>query len=65
MSCVTKSTVMPVCCLDAPELRLELGAGYLVHRAEGLVHEQQLRRGGQGAGYADALLLPAADSSSG
>ena len=47
--------------IDAPELRLELRAGYLVHRAEGLIHQQQLRRGGQRPRYAHALLLPAAE----
>ena len=46
---------------DALELRLELGAGYLVHRAEWLIHQQQLGRGGEGAGYAHALLLSAGE----
>ncbi|SIM70299.1 Uncharacterised protein [Mycobacteroides abscessus subsp. abscessus] len=45
--------------LDVDQLVLQTLTGDGVHGAEGLVHEQHGRVGGQGAGDAHALLLPA------
>ena len=45
--------------LDIDELVLEALAGDRVDGAEGFVHEEHRRVGGQGAGHADALLLTA------
>src|SRR2546425_8696663 len=42
---------------ESAELALELGAGDGVERAEGLVHEENRRVGGESAGDADALPL--------
>ncbi len=47
--------------LQAQEFVLELGAHHRVHRAEGLVHQQYRRVGGERAGHADALLLAAGE----
>ena len=44
---------------ERAEFALKLGAGNGVERAEGLVHEQDGRVGGEGAGDADALALAA------
>jgi len=44
---------------EGAEFALELGAGDGIKRAEGLVHEQDGRIGGEGAGDADALTLAA------
>ena len=43
---------------DAEQLRLHVLAGHLVERPEGLVHQQQLRIGGEGASDRHALLHP-------
>ena len=43
--------------LEPVHLVLELGAGHGVQGGEGLIHEDDLRVGGKGAGYADALPL--------
>ncbi|MCY1506554.1 hypothetical protein D9M68_408060 [compost metagenome] len=51
-------------CGASPDLQqqfLHLLAGEGVQRAEGFVHQQHARVGGQGAGDADALLLPAGE----
>ena len=44
---------------EGAEFALELGAGDGIERAEGLVHQQNGRIGGEGAGHADALPLAA------
>src|SRR3989442_9403062 len=44
---------------ESAELALELGAGDGVERAEGLVHKENRRVGGEGAGDAYALALAA------
>ena len=44
---------------EGAEFALQLGAGDGVKRAEGLVHEEDGRVGGKGAGDADALALAA------
>ena len=46
--------------LQVAELVLQAGADERIERAEGLVHQQDRRIGGQGAGEADALALAAA-----
>src|SRR5712691_6754148 len=46
---------------ESTEFALELGAGDGIERAEGLVHEQNRRVGGEGAGDADALTLAAGE----
>ena len=56
MEWVTKMTVIPVRSQMLQHLGVHAFAGHLVERAEGLVHEQQGRREGQGAGDGDALL---------
>ncbi len=40
---------------------LHLGAGEWIERAEGLVHQQDFRLGGQSARQADALALPSGE----
>ena len=47
--------------LQAAELVLELATGDRVERPEGLVHEDEVRVGGQGPGDPHALALPAAE----
>ena len=47
--------------LEPVHLVLELGAGHGVQGGEGLIHEDDLRVGGKGAGYADALPLAAGE----
>ena len=47
--------------LDAEELVLQPGPGDGVDRAERLVHQQHRRVGGERAGDADALALPAGE----
>ncbi len=44
---------------ESAEFALELGAGDGIERAEGLVHKENRRVGGEGAGHADALALAA------
>jgi len=46
---------------EGAEFTLELGAGDRVERAEGLVHEQNGRIGGEGARDTDALALAAGE----
>ena len=58
MSWVTNTTVLRSA-LQRAELHLQLGAHDRVDRAEGLVHQQHRRLGGERAGHADALLLAA------
>ena len=45
--------------LEAQELLLEFVADHRIHGAEGLVHEEHGRIGGERPGHADALLLAA------
>ena len=47
--------------LDVAQIVLGFGADNGIEGAKRLVHEQNRRLGGQGAGYADALLLPAGE----
>ena len=47
--------------LEAQQLILELGPGDGVQGAEGLVHEDDLRIGGEGPGHSDTLLLTAGE----
>ncbi len=47
--------------MDAPQLRLQLGAGDRVQRPERLVHQQHRRVRGQTARHADPLLLPSGE----
>ena len=47
--------------LDAEQFVLQLGPHDGVDGAERLVHQQDVRVGGQTAGHADALLLPAGE----
>ena len=59
MSCVTMTIVLRSCSLDPPELAVELAARDRIERAEGLVHQQNRRIGGERPRDADALALAA------
>ena len=61
MSWVTNTIVLRDLALEAQELVLQPGAGHGVDRAERLVHQQHRRVGGERAGDADALALPAGE----
>ncbi len=56
MSCVTNTTVFELA-LQPDGLGLELGPHDRVHRAERLVHEQDVRVRGERPRHPDALLL--------
>jgi hypothetical protein len=58
---VTNSTAAPVSSAIPQQLGLHPLAGHLVQRAEGLVHEQQLRPGGQRPGDRHPLLHAAGE----
>ena len=58
-SWVTSRIVLPVSAWMRRELRAQAPARDRVDGAEGLVHEQDVGIGGEGAGEADALRLPA------
>ena len=59
MSWVTKRIVIPNSALDLQDQILEVAAGLGVDRRERLVHQEDLRLVGEGAGDRDALLHPA------
>ena len=50
---------LPQAALDAAKLRVQLGAGDRIERAERLVHQQHRRIGRERPRHADALTLPA------
>ena len=61
MSWVTKSTVLRRRWLQSQELVLQPLAHHRVDGAEGLVHQQHRRVGGERAGDADPLALAAGE----
>ena len=61
MSWVTKTMVLPSSRCSRSSSLLQLGADDRVDGAERLVHQQDVRVGGQAAGHADALLLAAGE----
>ena len=65
MSWVTSTTVLPSSSLQPAELVLEPAANHGVDGAERLVHQQHRRVGGERAGHADALALPAGELGAG
>ena len=61
MSWVTKMIVFADLAVQPAQLRLQAEARDRVERAERLVHQQHGRVGGERAGEADALALPAGE----
>ncbi len=61
MSCVTKQHRLVQARLEPQELVLQMLAHHRVHGAEGLVHQQHRRIGGQRPGHPDPLPLASAE----